>query len=660
MKISDVSTLKAQKRENKVKKDKLDKKASGSESKLARKTDEAVMVEDGFDKMSIQTEIQAKSNAHTFKMKSHDRRAADNKEPSKWANNRERRFAKKAAKKEKKRIRRENRTPLQKGLIIGAWAIGIIGIIVLGFVIYDYVDVIVNNPQDAFFTPSPVMTPAPMSSSDSNDPNETLEPGSTADIDLQMQLQQNADNTIIVDGVLNVLLVGVDYADERVSDDWTGKTDFHADVMMILAINFNDGTVDIISLPRDTYAKIPGVEGIYKLNASLDCGGGMNDSGYSKVCEAAEWMLGGIPIDYYYAVTMPIVKRLGDAVGGIDYEVEMDFSMGGRTYKKGMQHLDGQGILDYLRVRKDVEESGDHNRINRQKKMLVALFSEMKRSNKLILIPEILSSLGSDVATNTTLQQTMALTLWALNLDPDNIGMYSMGGYFTSVFGWNFCVTDQATRQNIIREVYGVIVEPYNEYTYGYAHFRWQQMLYEQALKTTEGLISEVEKILGAYCPDPMATAEPIDDLSTPEPTPSGSPEGGLIGDPNDTLEPILTPETSDEPSPTEFTPEPTQTPDPTPESPFTQAQLNAYLEAVESYNNMVRAYEKAFRESERALERESNTLHGLAMELADCRNRFRTAANKLVSEFGLERNFVWTVRYWLDPEFNEVLVDFR
>jgi anionic cell wall polymer biosynthesis LytR-Cps2A-Psr (LCP) family protein len=85
-----------------------------------------------------------------------------------------------------------------------------------------------------------------------------------------------------------------------------------------LSENTETGDVHLISLPRDTYAKIPGVSGIYKLNASIDCGGGWpTQSGFEKVCEAASWMLGGIPVEYYYAVDMSAFKELVDSIDGV-------------------------------------------------------------------------------------------------------------------------------------------------------------------------------------------------------------------------------------------------------------------------------------------------------------------------------------------------------
>ena len=532
----------------------------------------------------------------------------------------------------------KKKTLNQKILIAAAVIVGCALIVALGIFTYDYIDVILHRPGSAFET-----TPKPIEHVDSMDnENATLTPTMNPSskpidiLDLQAQLDAQADKTIITDDILNVMIIGVDYADERVSDDWTGKTAFHADVMMVLAINFKENTVNMISLPRDTYARIPYIEGIYKLNASLDCGGGMVPEGYQKVCEAAEWMLGGIPVDYYYAVTMPVVKRLGDLVGGVDYNIEFDFSMAGRHYTKGMQHLDGQGILDYLRVRKNIEESGDLNRVNRQKRMLVALFSQMKQSNKLLLIPEILSAFGDDIATNTTLQQTMALALWALDLDSENISMHSMGGIMESIFGWNFCLTDQQNRVNIIKKVYGVEVKPYLYYTKEYARFRWQTMLYDQAFKTTDGMVEKIEDFFGEYCP-------------TPPPNPTlGSPSTSA---PNQSETPIPTPVLTP-------TPEPSEAPLPTPN--FTDEQYAAlYWVRIRTWE-LQDAYDEAVKQAELFIDKKPNTLAESVEQLTASRYDFQAAFEHANKVFKLKYKLEWSVQYWLDPEFNEIKVDFR
>ncbi|MDD4797475.1 MAG: LCP family protein, partial [Eubacteriales bacterium] len=245
-------------------------------------------------------------------------------------------------------------------------------------------------------TARPTATPAPTPT-----PRKTLGP----DADIQddggnalQQMEQLAD-TSTMKNIVNVLLIGVDYAQER--DTW--QKDFNSDVMMILAMNFDENTVDMISVPRDTHAKIANTDGIYKLNSALTLGGGINDAGFMNVCDSVEWELGGVPVDYYIAVTMPVVKELTDAIGGVDFYVDVPITIQGRSMDVGYQHLNGQQVLDYCRARKNMDESGDLNRVNRQKKMLLAVFEKLQRSTQIFDVPELLLSMQGKVYTNLNL-----------------------------------------------------------------------------------------------------------------------------------------------------------------------------------------------------------------------------------------------------------------
>jgi LCP family protein required for cell wall assembly len=368
------------------------------------------------------------------------------------------------------------------------------------------------------------------------------------------QLLAQADLSML-DNIVNVLLIGVDHATER--DTWSGKKAFHADVMIVLAVNTDTGTVDMISLPRDTYAKIPGVEGIYKLNASIDCGGGWpTEGGFGKVCEAASWMLGGIPVQYYYAVNMNAVKGLADAIGGVDFNVDIDFKIQGRSYTKGMQHMNGQAVLDYLRVRKDLGTlSGDKNRIDRQKRMLVAIFEKLKASNMIVKLPEILGAFDGHLYTNTTLAQTAGLAAYAYNVDSENIHMHSMGGQSRNIFNWGFVLTDQEARVELIRQIYGVDVPIYKEYTAAAASSKWASMQRGVVLSGAKSVLGKVRAKLDADAKLPVYVE--------PTPTPVPTPAPTVAPTPTKTPKPTGTPAPTDTPAPTTTT-APTDTPVPT------------------------------------------------------------------------------------------------
>ena len=500
-------------------------------------------------------------------------------------------------------------------------------------------------------------------------PIVTPEPGLLDAINAQ------EDKTLSQQRIVNVLLIGVDYSEER--ETWNGKHEYHSDVMIIAAINFDENRVDLISLPRDTYAKIPGVDGIYKLNASINCGGGFEaagGAGFLKTCEAANWMIGNAyPVNYYYAVTMPAVKQLINAIGGVDYNLDVSFNMMGRSYSAGPTHLNGQGVLDYLRVRKNVSGSGDLNRINRQKEMLVAIFESLQEQNLILKVPDILNSFDGQLYTNCTLGQTAALTKFAYSLDKDNIGMYSIDGTLTNIFNWNFCLTDQSNRVDVIEKVYGKTVPMELEYTADYAAYRWADMIATQYIDTTSPMVDYISEALAA------------DDL-LPTMTP--------------TIEPTATPETVvTTPTPSSDTPAPTSAPteaptsEPTPE-PVATAEGAAYTggnslgvvrlsarrvvqgETYRRYSQQARSMYDDFltalddleeaqayarKEAAKYASGKSNNLKQAKQDVADYASHLKTNALSLAQEFGYSTSkFKWSCRYDLDTSFNEVTVDFR
>ncbi len=398
-------------------------------------------------------------------------------------------------------------------------------------------------------------TPTPADTQQSQQTEETTVPEATPTLDPLGELLAVSD-TSILENTVNILLIGVDYAPER--STWKGKKYYHSDVMIIVAVNTLTNEVNLISLPRDTYAKIPGVKGIYKLNASMDCGGSWIDdpkAGCEKVCEAASWMIGGIPVNYYYAVDMTAVKGLVDAIGGLEFDIDLAFKMQGRKYKAGMQHMDGQAVLDYLRVRKDSSitssskgETGDLNRINRQKNMLVAIFQKLKDSGILFRVPDIINAFEGNLHTNVDFAKTAALAAYSYNVDSSSIKMHSMDGSSAGgIFNWNFVLTSESKRASIIKKVYGfdiskkegrqaleqlygIQVPSYSDYTASGAYELWQKMQIEVTTNAARKYLDMAKKKLDADAelqPKPTLGPAPTADedgvVPTQTPVPSGN-----------------------------------------------------------------------------------------------------------------------------------------
>lgn len=456
-----------------------------------------------------------------------------------------------------------NKTHVKKKKIIIFSIIGFILLAVLGTGIYALI--IWNNPLSPFedaahqaaATTEKKQQIMAQSCEKVPDEDDTGEEGLltqdeiTPTVDPYAELVSKSDLTIL-EKTVNIMLIGVDYAEER--ETWNGKHAYHADVMIVLSMNTEKNEAHLISLPRDTYAKIPGVKGIYKLNASIDCGGGWpTDGGFNKVCEAASWMLGGIPVKYYYAVDMAAVKALVDTIGGLDYNIDIDFAIQGRIYKAGMQHMNGQAVLDYLRVRKhlDADEAGDLNRINRQKELLIAIFKKLKESDLLFKLPNILGAFKGSLYTNTTLAQTGGLAAFASKLGSDKISMHSMDGkYANGIFNWNFVITDQNKRVQLIKKVYGIDVKAYSEYDYGSAMALWNKMQNKIIVSKAKSVLATAKKKLDADAALPDETPPPSPSKTPePSPTPSESVAPSEIPAPPPSVSPSTAPGESTQPS---------------------------------------------------------------------------------------------------------------
>jgi len=335
------------------------------------------------------------------------------------------------------------------------------------------------NPIALFQTAAPTATPAPtpIPSSHVSVPNLTDKPTAHASA-------VPTEDTSINSGIVNILLIGSDYSPER--DTW--KKNYYADVMLILAINFETKEVDMISLPRDTFAPIYNTPGIYKLNSALYHGGGVAAQGFEYVTKSVENVMGGINIDYYMGVNMTAMKELVDAIDGVDYDVDVAFTMQGRSYKKGYQHLSGQEVLDYCRVRKGVDN--DIGRVGRQKRILMAVFEKLKKTNLIFEVPGIVNALKDDIYTNLTFDQFAALAIFGKNLESENIEMHTVVGHFLQIFNQSIYILKDNLRIELIEEVYGFTAEAMTEASQKYANLTW-------AILKAEGSIKKVQDSIG-------------------------------------------------------------------------------------------------------------------------------------------------------------------
>lgn len=275
------------------------------------------------------------------------------------------------------------------------------------------------------------------------------------------------------DEFYNVLLCGIDFG--NYSGHWASGNKrvleiCHTDVVMVASVNKTKNKLSLVSIPRDSVTYIPNVKGIYKLNAAFNCAEDVHE-GMERTRDAVTWHLGGIPIHNYMAVDMASLIALVDAIGGVDFDMDMNYwGSNGRIYRKGMQHLDGVGVMDYVRARKNAsKEANDVGRTNRGRAMMIAVFDQLQKVIReeglgSVMLKMINIMFGGEYNVITDLSRGDLLTLATMLTGisgGDAIGSYTMTGGYTRAFAhWNFTFNKQDHRQQVLKEVYGIDAEP--------------------------------------------------------------------------------------------------------------------------------------------------------------------------------------------------------
>ncbi len=185
----------------------------------------------------------------------------------------------------------------------------------------------------------------------------------------------------------------------------------NTDSMMIATINTKDKTLKLTSLLRDSYVEIPGYKA-NKLNSAYAKGG-------ARLLVDTVELNYKVQIDGYVSVDFKSFEKIVDLVGGVDIELGKEEAKylnstnyiskkKNRNVKAGENHLNGNQVMGYVRVRKVKTLGGannDYGRIVRQQRALEAIFkSYLSPKNMVNLLPITKKSL-SYVTTNMTQDQ---------------------------------------------------------------------------------------------------------------------------------------------------------------------------------------------------------------------------------------------------------------
>jgi polyisoprenyl-teichoic acid--peptidoglycan teichoic acid transferase len=221
------------------------------------------------------------------------------------------------------------------------------------------------------------------------------------------------------EGMVNLLLLG---------SDFRPSSGYRTDVIMLVSINTQKGTVSVTSFPRDLYVYIPGWM-TQRINTAQAHGG------FSMMQDTFEFNFGVRP-KYYVMTNFQGFINIIDSLGGINVNVGTALSdtcdLPWRSYNgycsvsPGPMNMDGATALWYVRSR---HSTSDFERTHRAQEVILALFSRLMSLDAVTRLPELYNSYRSSVETNMELQDIAPLVPLASQVlaNPGLISRYAVG-----------------------------------------------------------------------------------------------------------------------------------------------------------------------------------------------------------------------------------------
>jgi polyisoprenyl-teichoic acid--peptidoglycan teichoic acid transferase len=316
-----------------------------------------------------------------------------------------------------------------------------------GVTMYNFASA-VFNPAVAFKTPVPSPTPSPSPTPEPSATGASPVPTPSPTTDWEAQSDKG-----FIQAPVNILLLGIDSSYEREAKN---PGTYRTDTMMLISLDFANNKVHMISIPRDTYTHIYNKEppdDKAKINTAFVAGGGVEKHGFEYAMKTVSMLMGGITIDKYVGVKMNTVKDVTNALGGVDYNVDVEVNMNGRKILPGYQHLDGQQVLDYCRLRKG---SSDIARVDRQQRMILAILDQLKTKGTIMEIPKVYVALKAGIYTNLTTEQVISLALYMSHFDMNNLARHTIPGNFLNFNKISYWGIRQDKLSQLVADIYGV------------------------------------------------------------------------------------------------------------------------------------------------------------------------------------------------------------
>lgn len=246
----------------------------------------------------------------------------------------------------------------------------------------------------------------------------------------------------------NILLLG---SDTRASVESIDDTGSRSDTMMVVHIPADRSRVTVVSLMRDSWVEIPGF-GEAKLNAAMSWGG------TPLAVQTIESLI-GVRIDHVVMVDFEGFGRITEALGGVDVQNAIEFTVAGQHFPQGLVHLDGANALNFVRERYGFVDA-DFQRVRNQQAFMRAVVVKVLSAETALdpgrvrdLVTATSPYLAVDDGFDSSYVAGLALEL--RDLRSGNVDFFTAPtlGTSTSADGQSIVVLDDA-RMAVIRQAF--------------------------------------------------------------------------------------------------------------------------------------------------------------------------------------------------------------
>ncbi|MFP7479770.1 LCP family protein [Terribacillus saccharophilus] len=220
-----------------------------------------------------------------------------------------------------------------------------------------------------------------------------------------------------VEDNVSILFMGVDDSDTR--DEGNSRSD----AMILATFNKKEHSVDLLSIPRDSYVYVPEVDRQTKITHAHAYGGAQAS------VETVENFL-NVPVDYYAEINFNAFMDIIDTLGGIEVEVPYElYEQNSKDQKdaihleEGLQELNGEEALALARTR---HYDNDIERGKRQQEIIKAMITKASSAGSVFKYDALIQDVGDNLSTSLTFDQIKSfisygtsndLTINTLNLD---------------------------------------------------------------------------------------------------------------------------------------------------------------------------------------------------------------------------------------------------